>query len=506
MRKFIRLLVSRGVITGLLVLFQLAIILIFVLMFTEYFIPFQLFCLILGCICGIMVVRSDSNPAYKVAWLFPMLIFPILGALLYLIFGSHYLSKRKRKKMDMIDRKQKELVSSFDPKVKCDDPEANRQVMYLRNAANAPAYKNSFSKFLPSGESKLNVLLEELEKAESFIFMEYFIIREGDMWDKVLDVLKRKAISGVDVRIIYDDFGCLTSLDSDYPKQLEKFGIKCKVFNKIAPELNPRLNNRDHRKICVIDGRVGFTGGINFSDEYINKKKRCGHWKDTAVMIKGKATTSLTVMFLGMWEYITKQKENIEDYYDDNIDAPEGEGYVIPYSDNPLDSEPIGQNVYLNMINSAKDYIYITTPYLILENIMTTALCNAAKSGVDVRIITPGIPDKEYMFDVTRSNYNVLLQAGVKIYEYTPGFIHAKMFVCDDKYATIGTVNLDYRSLFLHFECGTWFCDCQTVLEIKNDILNTLFICENIPVDFVSKKSLPRRIIYMIARAFAPLL
>ncbi len=506
MRKFIRLFVSRGVITGLLILFQIALLLLVVLFFADYFIPFQLLSILLGLVCGGMILKNDGNPAYKIAWLFPMIIFPIFGALLYLTFGSHSLSKRKRAKMDMIDKKQRELVSSFDPDVTVEDPEANRQVMYLRTAANAPAYKNTYSKFLPSGETKLDVLLEELKKAENFIFMEYFIIREGDMWDKVLEILKNKSENGVDVRIIYDDFGCLTSLDKHYPKTLEKFGIKCAVFNKITPELSPRLNNRDHRKICVIDGKVGFTGGINFSDEYINKKKRCGHWKDTAVMIKGKATTSLTVMFLGMWEYATGCTEKISDYYDDNRDMADGDGYVIPYSDNPLDSEPVGQNVYLNMINSAKKYLYITTPYLIIENVLTTALCNAAKSGVDVRIVTPKIPDKQYVFDVTRSNYHVLLQAGVKIYEYVPGFIHAKMFVSDDKFATIGTVNLDYRSLFLHFECGMWFYDCETVFEIKQDILNTLAVCDNIPVDFVSQKSLPRRFIYTIARAFAPLL
>ncbi len=506
MRKFIRLLVSRGVITGLLVLFQIGILLLIVLKFTEYFLPFQLASILLGVICGIMIIRNNSNPAYKIAWLFPMIAFPIFGAVMYLVFGSHSLSKRKRAKMDMIDEKQKELITSFDPGVTVDDEDANRQVLYLRYAGNVPVYKNSYSKFLPSGETKLDALLAELEKAEAYIFMEYFIIREGDMWDRALDIMKKKAAVGVDVRIIYDDFGCLTSLEKNYPKQLAKYGIKCKVFNKIAPELSPRLNNRDHRKICVIDGKVGFTGGINFSDEYINKKRRCGHWKDTAVMIKGKAVTSLLVMFLGMWEFLTGEKEKTENYYDDNTDLSDGEGYVIPYSDNPLDGEPVGQNVYLNMINSAKKYIYITTPYLIIENVLTTALCNAAKSGIDVRIITPKIPDKQYVQDVTRSNYHELMQSGVKIFEYTPGFIHAKMFVCDDKYATIGTVNLDYRSLFLHFECGMWFYGCQTVFEIKQDILNTLQVCEKIPNDFVTEKSLPRRIIYMVAKAFAPLL
>lgn len=506
MRKFIRTLVSRAVITGFLFLLQILLILLFVLEFSAYYLLFQICSIILGLICSLLILEKNGNPAYKIAWLFPMIVFPIFGAILYLTFGSHKLSERKRKKMMIIDKEQKKLCSYFDSIIPInDDPDGQKQANYLQYKAYAPAYANDYSELLSSGEVKLNKMLEELNKAEHFIFLEYFIIREGEMWSAVLEILKSKAKSGVDVRIIYDDFGSIVGLSKDYPQKMEKFGIKCCVFNRIKPELSPRLNNRDHRKICVIDGKVGFTGGINIADEYINKQQRCGHWKDTSIMLKGRAVTSLTVMFLGMWEYVTKHEENVTDFVYYGESGGKSDGYVIPYSDNPLDDEPVGQNVYLNLIYSAKKYLYITTPYLIIENEMTTALCNAAKSGVDVRIITPHIPDKRFIFSVTRSNYEVLLDSGVKIFEYTPGFVHAKMFVCDDKYATIGTVNLDYRSLYLHYECGVWLAHSKSVVEIRDDIMETLDVCEQIPEDF-SKNTPFKRLAYGIIRAFAPLL
>lgn len=253
-------------------------------------------------------------------------------------------------------------------------------------------------------------------------------------------------------------------------------GIKCCVFNPFLPVLSPRLNNRDHRKIVVIDGHTGFTGGINLADEYINAYPKLGHWKDNAVMLKGDAVYSLTVMFLALWDYLRGIDEDYAQYKPEHHERQQypADGYVQPYSDNPLDDEAVGETVYLNLISRAKDYIYITTPYLVVDAEVMTALCNAAKQGIDVRIITPHIPDKWYVFAVTRANYGMLLEAGVKIYEYTPGFMHAKTFIVDDKYAVIGTINLDYRSLFLHFECGVWMYKNSSIAHIKADFLETL--------------------------------
>ena len=304
------------------------------------------------------------------------------------------------------------------------------------------------------------VLVKELEQAEHYIYIEYFIINDGVMWRTILDILEQKVAQGVDVRLIYDGFGCLTTLPYKYDKFLREKGIQCKVFNPFRPVLNIIQNNRDHRKICVIDGKTGFTGGINLADEYINQKERFGHWKDTAVMLKGDAVWSMTMMFLHMWNVVNGIQTPIDyaahsphAYHPEEF---EGSGFVQPFTDTPLDGETLGENVYLNIINRAKRYVYICTPYLIIDNEMMTALCLAAKSGVDVRIMTPGVPDKKMVFLLTQSYYAQLIEAGVKIYEYQPGFLHAKSFVCDDEIAVVGTINLDYRSLYLHFEDGVW--------------------------------------------------
>ena len=338
--------------------------------------------------------------------------------------------------------------------------------------------------------------------------MEYFIIEEGQMWDTILEILKEKAAEGVDVRVIYDDFGCLFLLPTGYDKKLEAMGIKCCVFNPFIPLLTLRMNNRDHRKICVIDGHTAFTGGINLADEYINAIDKHGHWKDTALIIKGEAVWSFTVMFLTMWDYLRKTNEDYEAYRP-HVHHPEpfeGDGFVQPYTDCPLDNESVGENVYLNLINNAKEYVYINTPYLILDHEMITALSQAAKRGVDVRILTPHHGDKWYVHGVTRANYWALVDDGVKIYEYTPGFVHAKTFVVDDEYAVVGTINLDYRSLYLHYECAAWLYKTKSVLDVRDDYLETLKVSQKITsADF---NTIPwyRKIMFAFLRIFAPLM
>ena len=324
------------------------------------------------------------------------------------------------------------------------------------------------------------------------------------MWDAILEILKEKVKQGVEVRMIYDDMGCIMTLPYRYDRRLEALGIQCCVFNPFVPVLTSRLNNRDHRKICVIDGHTGFTGGINLADEYINEKEKHGHWKDTAVLLRGQGVQGLTEMFLELWQFTCQVKLHLCDFLpNESFLAP---GFVQPYGDSPLDSCNLAENVYMQILNHARDYVYITTPYLILDNEMLSALCLAAQSGVDVRIITPHVPDKWYVHMVTRSYYQQLLSAGVRIFEYTPGFIHAKMFVSDNTTAVVGTTNVDFRSFYLHFECGVAFYLSPMVAQVRDDILKTQNICEEITLQKVRSVRAPVRVLRSLLRAFAPLM
>lgn len=337
--------------------------------------------------------------------------------------------------------------------------------------------------------------------------MEYFIVEEGKMFDAVLNILKQKVKEGVEVRFMYDDVGSLTMLPFKYYQKLESYGIKCISFNHFVPFISAVMNTRDHRKITVIDGNIGFSGGFNLADEYINEKVKYGHWKDTGVMIKGEAVWNLTLMFLVTWNASLNSFEDYDKYHPRHysVDKIRLDGYILPYGDSPLDNKPVGKNVYLNMINQAQKYIYINTPYLIINDELKNALCLAVQRGVDVRIITPGIPDKKLVYKVTRSYYEILINEGVKIYEYTPGFIHAKNFVCDDKVATVGTINLDYRSLYLHFECGVYIYWTSAIKDIKNDFLKTITLSKEITQDDVMHGKF-RGWTEAILRVFAPLL
>lgn len=351
-------------------------------------------------------------------------------------------------------------------------------------------------------------MLEALKSAEHFIFMEYFIVEEGYMFDQIADILEEKAKSGVDVRFIYDDVGCISTLPPKYFRKLEERGIKCVAFNPFLPLISVVMNNRDHRKIFVVDGNIGFTGGINLADEYINKVERFGYWKDSGIRIEGDGVWNLTVMFLEMWNYIKGTSEEYDRFKPSVYQKKtfSQDGFVQPYGDTPLDYENVGENIYLNIISSAKDYVYIFTPYLIIDHEMLITLCNAAKRGVDVRIVTPGVPDKKTVYLLTQSYYEPLIRNGVKIYQYTPGFIHAKNFVCDDEIATVGSVNLDFRSLFLHFECGVWMYQSKAVMQVKRDCLETFAHSEEITLEFCRRRPAAVRAVQGMMRLFAPLL
>ena len=412
------------------------------------------------------IIKNKSKNAYKIVWIVLILLFPVFGGMFYLMMKVQASTRKFRK---VVDRIQEETEKSFYlpgdicEKAVLKTPEYSNQIKYLQKFARFPVYENTTTKFFPLGEDFFEALIEELTKAEKYIFLEYFIVQEGKMWNTILNILEEKAASGVDVRIIYDDMGCFLLLPDDYADTLRKKGIKCRVFNPFRPFLEALQNNRDHRKIAVVDGVVAFTGGINLADEYINEIVKYGHWKDTAVMMKGNAAWSFTVMFLQMWNLCTGRSEEYESFYREADHMEECKGFVQPYCDSPVDTEHVAEQVYLHIINSAKKYLYINTPYLIIDESISTALVMAAKSGVDVRIVTPGIWDKRFVHFTTKSYYRDLIEGGVKIYEYEQGFMHSKMFVSDDSVATVGTVNLDYRSLYLHFECGVCLYNTESI-------------------------------------------
>lgn len=511
MRKTLRILLGRVGFCGMLIALQAFILIVVIWRFQYLFVYFYALCVLLSLIVVMTILNNRLNPAYKIAWIIPIMVFPVFGGLFYILFGSDQTRLKFLKEMSPINDKMKRSLRqdiAVTSELEQNNKRAANQSRYILDYALCPIYKNSTTEYLTPGEVKFERLLEEIKKAKHYIFLEYFIIEEGVMWDTLLEALKEKAAEGVDVRVIYDDFGCLFLLPYGYDKKLESMGIKCCVFNPFIPFLTIRMNNRDHRKIAIIDGHTAFTGGINLADEYINEIDKHGHWKDASIMIKGDAVWSFTVMFLTMWDYLRKTNEDYEQFRPRHFHEEEFEsdGFVQPFTDSPLDNESVGESVYLNLINAAKDYIYINTPYLILDNEMITALSLAAKRGVDVKIVTPHHGDKWFVHAVTRANYKALVEDGVQIYEYTPGFIHAKTFVVDDQYAVVGTINLDYRSLYLHYECGVWLYQTKSVSEVRDDYLETLKVCQLMTMGSCTNIAWYHKISYAFLRIFAPLM
>ena len=464
----------------------------------------------IGAVIVIYIINERGNPAFNMTWMLLILIFPAFGCLFYIWvksqLGTRYIGKRLRRlRLDTARYMQQDpgIIESL----RESKPSNANLAHYMQYQLGFPTYQNTSAQYFACGEEKFPVLLEELKKAEKFIFLEYFIVEEGYMWGSILDILKEKAAAGVEVRFMYDGMCSISQLPYDYPKQIRKFGIQCKMFSPIRPILSTTQNNRDHRKICVIDGKVGFTGGINLGDEYINRKERFGYWKDTAVMIKGDAVQSLTMLFLQMWNVSEMKTEDFTGYLTNMAQTVQPElGFMLPYGDSPYDNENVGEEVYVHILNHAKKYVHIMTPYLILDNGMLDTLTRAAKSGIEVCIIMPHIPDKWYAFAVAKTYYRELIEAGVQIYEFTPGFVHAKIFVSDDDTATVGTINLDYRSLYLHFECGVFMYRNPVVYEIEKDFQETLKKCRKVSVSDMKKNGILMRICGRVLRLIAPLM
>ena len=451
------------------------------------------------------IAKNSKSISANLPWVILILLFPAAGTMLYIFIGNDLHSSKTLKKVNKEVSLSKKYYIEDNKILEEINAKSLDKLRYISQDAKFPVTKNNKVKYFPSGEKAYKEMLVELKKAKKYIFLEYFRIDNGKMWSSILKILEEKVKQGVEVRLIYDDFGCIAPMPNDYNKQLEKLGIKVVVFNEIKPFLGIIMNNRDHRKFMVIDGKVAFCGGINLADEYINEKVRFGHWKDNGIMIKGEGVYNFIVMFLSLWNAYKHEDEDYTTFKVNQKKKYKENGFLAAYCDNPLDSDFVGENVYLNIINQAKKYLYISTPYLILDSELNKALILAAKRGVDVRIVVPKIADKKIVYSLSSSYFERLIKNGVKIYTYTPGFIHSKVFVADDEVSTVGTFNLDYRSLYLHFECGIYMEQVDEIKEIKKDLENAIKKSHKL-TEKEATPNLIKGIWQGILRLFAPLM
>ncbi len=512
------------------------------------------------------IYASHKTPSIRMTWMFLIMAVPIFGTMMYLFVGMDRYSFKMRKRFEDIDKILFPILPTGDEEaknVKARDKRLGGIVDYLRLQAGYPVYQNTRIQYFDDAAKGIEAQKRDLAKAEKFIFMEYHAIEDAESWHAIRDILAERVKAGVEVRVFYDDMGSLGFITTDFVKRTESYGINCRVFNPFAPGLNLFLNNRDHRKITVIDGKIGYTGGYNLANEYFHITEPYGFWKDTGVRLEGDAVQSLTVIFLGMWNAISAMNKKDTEFskylavsnaaylYDRKSKVVEKEkvrsaekerdrlkkmseqyylrlekemmpdvryvlgteeydgdhlGFVQPYADSPMDNKRIGEDVYICMAEGAQDYVWYITPYLIITDEMCHAFSLAAKRGVDVRIITPGIPDKKLVYKLTRSYYNALARNGVRIFEYTPGFCHAKMSISDDLVATCGTINLDYRSLYHHFENGCLYADCEAVMDTKRDFEKTFAQCREVTEYYVEGRGAIMRLGDMLLRLAAPLM
>lgn len=509
MRKFLNKLFSRLVITAILVVLQLLLLFGGIYYLQDAYVVVAAILRLLTFFAVFYLVWKDINPSIKLAWIVPILMFPLFGGMIYLFYG-HIIVPRglKRNMLDAEEHEKKEnLRDKRDvPVSACGNEPVNRLFNYTVNYGKAHIYENEDTKYYSLGDYMYPDLLEDLRGAKEYIFIEFFIINHGVMWDSVLEILKKKVDEGLDVRIIYDDIGSTFYVSKYFYKELEDMGIKCVCFNRIFPFLATILNNRDHRKIVSVDGKVAYTGGINISDEYINVTHPHGHWKDSGIRVCGDAAWEFTLMFLKMWNSVRTTDSKFSEFMPERLEERETQGYIVPFVTNPLAPEPVGENVFMQMINDARKYVYIFTPYLIVGNEMMTALKLVAKRGIDVRIVTPAIPDKKMIYRMTKSAYKDLLKNGVKIYQYTPGFIHSKCILADDELAFVGSINMDNRSFYHHFECGALLYKTHAITDIKKDMMDTFDASAVINLEWCEKNLSRVSILDPILRLISPLL
>ena len=508
-RGFLRGIFSRSTVIAILLIIQILFLSASFVWLEQYRFWLELLERALAIVVVLYLVNSEMDALSRVTWLILVMIFPLLGSL-FLFYTKFDWGYRELK------QRINHLINNSSPYLQDDETiladlkditsTTYHLVQYFnRSSGNFPVYQKTEVTYFPIGEDFFAELKQQLLKAEKYIFMEFFIIAEGMMWGEILSILEKKVEEGVEVRVLYDGMIEFSTLSFDYTERLAKIGIKAKAFSPISPFISTYYNYRDHRKIVVIDGEVAFTGGINLADEYINQIDRFGHWKDTGLMLEGEAVDSFLIMFLQMWS-ITEKEMVVSSYLGNHEHLPESDGYVIPYGDSPMDTDKVGENVYIDILNHAKEYVYIMTPYLILDSEMEHAIRFAAERGVDVKIIMPGIPDKQIPYALAKTYYGALMKSGVKIYEYTPGFVHAKVFVSDSAKAVVGTINLDYRSLYHHFECAAYLYKVKAIADIYKDYLQTLSQCQEITKETLEARPPLQKAVGMVTRAIAPLL
>ena len=508
--------VSRAIFAAIAILLQLAFLIVTIVRFHRFAHWINIVTSLLSVLLVLGIYSQHRSATIRMTWIIVILALPIFGVTLYLLIGLNGSTHAMRKRYDDIDRLLLPLLpdnESLQKELRQKVPAFSNIGRYLKKYAGCPVWKDTRVTYYSDAAEGLDAQLADLRKAEKFIFMEYHAIEDKVSFRRILNVLREKVQEGVEVRIFYDDIGSLGFINMDFVKRMEALGILCRVFNPVGPWVNLFFNNRDHRKITVIDGKVGFTGGYNLADEYFHVTSPYGFWKDTGIRLEGPAVRSLTVIFLEMWNAVTKNDADDADFSKylpqfpgESAPDPDSCGFVQPYADSPLDDEHVGENVYMSLAEGATDYVWFMTPYLIITDEMSRMLSLAAKRGVDVRIITPGIPDKKLIYQLTRSYYAQLVRNGVRIFEFTPGFCHAKMAVADDAAAVCGTINLDYRSLYHHFENGCILYGNPAVMEIKKDFESCFPICREVTEQYSSGRSSILRIGQMILRLFGPLM
>ena len=503
----LRIIFSRVFLLILLTLVQIVMLHLGISYFTEKNPILMVFQVLFSVMMILYLFNSDMDSSAKLTWLWIIMLFPYIGTVFLWITTVDVGQRALKKRISVLNDESKNALKQKESVLQKSDivgSGTDDLCRYLGKTGCFPLYDCTEVTYLPSGEAYFDALLAALKQAKSFVYLEYFILDEGYMWGSVLSVLAEKVKQGLDVRVMYDGMCEISSLSFDYPERMQALGISCKAFTKIRPFLSTNYNYRDHRKIAVIDGEIAFNGGINLADEYINRRMRFGHWKDAALMMRGEAVRSFTLMFMQMWN-ITEPETDWTPLSHPTLSAGT-DGFVMPFADHPLDDDKVGENIYMDMLNRATRYVHIMTPYLILDDELESAIRFAAERGVDVRLILPGVPDKKTAFALAKSHYRRLTQSGVKIYEYTPGFVHAKVCVSDDCKAVVGTINFDYRSLYHHFECATYLYRCACIADIEQDFLNTMKNAAAVTPETIKNEKRRYKLLGGFLKIFAPLM
>lgn len=502
--------VGRLLFVVLAVLLQIAWFYLVLIRLIDNYVLFAIGFRILSVLSIFSIIGKRTNASIKMTWVVFIMAMPILGWILYFLFYGTNFRRTMQKRFALADGMLFPYLDQSHAVLDSlcrEDKVAGNQFTMLEHYAGFPVYRNTEVVFYKEASLGFEAQMEALRSAKKFIFMEYHAIENRESFGEMKELLLQKAKEGVEVRLFYDDVGSVGFINPRFLQELEEGGIQCRIFNPIVPIVNLFMNNRDHRKITVVDGQIGFTGGYNLADEYFNIRSPYGYWKDTGIRLRGEAVGTLTILFLEMWHAMDDSLvRGLYNYLPRHWDCFPGEGYCAPFGDSPIDNKPVGEDVYLNLIASAEDCIYITTPYLIITDEMSRALSNAARRGVDVRIVLPGIPDKKLIYAVSRSYYAQLLRAGVRIYEYTPGFIHSKQVLVDHRIAVVGTINFDYRSLYHHFENGVLIYESPCIFDIADDFYEVFRVSKEISPDWDKKRSLFKRSIQGFLRFMAPLL